>query len=141
MQGDEAHAAVDVLLDAQRDLIGDAIVRHMRPPDQHVGVLEHFLGQAALGHFEGASAHLEVLLLAEQVLQRVVDAVGMNLLDGLRGLLEMLLNVLRQLLIVRDGFQTAFLNVLAPYGNLNHGYLPPSYFADFTRSMCLFYHI
>lgn len=123
MQPDESHALPNRVANAERDLVRHLIVRHVRPPDEHVGVVEHFLGKPAFGHFHGGDANGEILFLLEQCLQRVVQAVRVNFFDFTRGEFEKFaqLGVLEQRAVRRKGFDAAILNVFAPYGDFDHG--------------------
>ncbi len=48
VEDDEAHAVQHALIHAVDNLILHVAVRHVAPPDQHVGVVQHLLRQAVL---------------------------------------------------------------------------------------------
>ena len=144
MQADEAHALEHSVLHALHDLIGNAIVRHVRPPDQHVRVIQHLLRQAALGHAQRHGAHDHVLFLLEEGLQRVVQSVGMHLAD----FLGVAVGPLTDLLVVRVGhFGTAhharraqLLRLLIPDRHFNHWNQPPCFQNHDGFPLGLLYH-
>ena len=63
---------------ALNKLVGHFVVRLVSPPDEHIGVFEHFGRQAAVGLAESRGANLHVLLRAEKALQLTVDALGVD---------------------------------------------------------------
>ena len=74
----EAHAAQDSVVHALNKLVGHFVVRLVSPPDEHIGIFEHFGRQTAVGVVEGRGAHLDILLRVEKALYLTVDSVGIN---------------------------------------------------------------
>ena len=55
---------------------------HVAPPQQHVGIVQHLLGQSVLRLVQGSRAHLHVRFLAQKARDHRVDALWIYLLDG-----------------------------------------------------------
>ena len=58
VQHEQAHPAEHPLVDALDDRVVDLVVGGVPPPGEHVGVVEHLLGQPVLGLVLGGGAHL-----------------------------------------------------------------------------------
>ena len=78
MQHHDAHAVPHALGDALHQFIFYIIVGHMAPPEQHVGAVQHLLGQALLGIIQRRQAHAEAGVLAQGVADHLVQAFGVN---------------------------------------------------------------
>lgn len=81
--------------------VGNLVVMRMTPPEQHVGVVQHLVGQAVLRLVQRGGADGHVLVLAQKFRNGGVDAVGINGLD------------FRHFLFVAE---------FVPYGNADHRY-------------------
>ena len=53
MQGQKPHPREHVAVHARHDRVGDVVVAHVAPPDQHVGACQALLGQSVLVVVEG----------------------------------------------------------------------------------------
>ena len=62
----EAHAAQNSVVNALNKLVGHFVVRLVSPPDEHIGVFEHFGRQTAV-RVVGRGAHLDILLRVEEL--------------------------------------------------------------------------
>ena len=91
VQRDEAHAGQHRIPYQESNLIGHLVVRHVSPPDEHVGLIENLLRDAAVFILQGRRAHGEVLFLAEEFRDRPVDALGVDGGDGFLAALMLIL--------------------------------------------------
>ena len=80
VQHDEAHAVLYTLVYALHDLVGDLMVCHVAPPDEHVGVLEHFLGEAVFRLTQGSGLYVHAGFFQE-IGDAAMDARGVNRRD------------------------------------------------------------
>ena len=55
-------------------------MRHMPPPEQHVGIIEHAVRQAFIGIIERAAADFEIRM-GDAGGDRAVDTIGIDLLN------------------------------------------------------------
>ena len=83
MQEDHAHAVQHPLAYPFYHFVGNFIVGHVSPPDQHVRVVQHFLGQAVLRLVQGGGAYFVIHVPAQHLGDGPVDALGINLGDAL----------------------------------------------------------
>ena len=61
MQHDEAHPLVNAFQDFRHDVVAHLGVGAMAPPDQHVGGLNDFVGEAVLRFVERGEPDVEVI--------------------------------------------------------------------------------
>ncbi|AFC33426.1 hypothetical protein PM3016_6822 [Paenibacillus mucilaginosus 3016] len=81
MQHDQAHPVQDAVLDALHDFVAHFVVRDMAPPEEDVGVVEHFLGQAVFRLIEGGIRNFH--LVAQPFADRGMNAVRVDGADFL----------------------------------------------------------
>ena len=117
VQRDKAHAVQHAVLYAHRDLVQHLVVRHVAPPDQHVGVVQHFLCKAVFGLIQRGGAHLYVLLGAQKIGDCAVYALGIDL--GYALLVALVL-------------------IFVPYGYANHIHPPDKSICYFARGLAAF---
>lgn len=92
VQGDHAHARENRVANEIGDRVRNMVVRHVAPPDQNVGLVENFFGNAAVGVadlavfiVEGRRADFDVVA-AEKIGNGVVNAAGVNFFHFFVGL-------------------------------------------------------
>ena len=87
MQSDKAHpAGVDALADPLDKRVVHFAVRHVAPPDEDVGRVQHRVRQALIRVVEGGERHVDVAAFGERLADDGVDAVRIDLADPLLGL-------------------------------------------------------
>src|SRR5262245_54892395 len=59
----------------------------MAPPDQHVGIRQHVVGQAVVGLVDRRGEYFDPRLLAEALCDRAMDAVGVDFAGWVSSLL------------------------------------------------------
>jgi hypothetical protein len=88
MKGDETHAMQHALVHSLDDVVADAVVGSMAPPEEHVRFGEDGVSQAVLGFVDSGEADL--YFAAEASLERLandgVQAVGIDRADLSHGL-------------------------------------------------------
>src|SRR5215207_10097297 len=85
VQHDQPETGQHVLLHPLDHLVGHVLMRHVTPPDQHVGACEDLVGQSVLGLVEGGRPDREPVaeVLLDAFLDRGVHAVRVELGDPL----------------------------------------------------------
>lgn len=86
MQHQQAHALQHTLLHTIDQPVADLLMRHMAPPEQHVGIVEHAVRQALVGIVKRATADFEIRM-GNAGGNRAVDAIRIDILDLLVKLL------------------------------------------------------
>jgi len=81
VQDDQAHAIQDALLNAVYNRILHILVRHMAPPDEHVGIRKHLLCQPMLRLVQSRRARHDVRLGAKKPGDLSVNALGIDCCD------------------------------------------------------------
>ena len=81
VQADQPHSFEHALLQAVDYLVLDLIVSQMSPPDQHVGNVEQFVGEAMLRLVERGGAGLHVRQRFQKPRDGLVDTVRIVRLD------------------------------------------------------------
>ena len=59
MQNDQAHAVQYMLMDALDNGVIHFVMGNVAPPDQNIGVVQNFLGQAVLRHIQGGGFYIK----------------------------------------------------------------------------------
>jgi hypothetical protein len=77
VQHDKTHPCQDAGLDLGDDLIVNLAVSHMAPPDQHIGISQHLIGQPVLRLIQRGGLHIVVGL--KEVGDGHVDAIGIDI--------------------------------------------------------------
>ena len=77
VQHDKPHAAQYTAIYALHDLVLHAVVRHVSPPDQHIGVFQHFFRQAVLGLLQGSCLYLHACFF-QKLRNAAVDALRVD---------------------------------------------------------------
>jgi hypothetical protein len=81
VQEDGTHAAVHGIPNTLRHLVGHFVVRHMTPPKEDIGIVQHFLGQTAFGIVQSYGTDKDLLVL-DTCLDGTMDAVRIDGTDG-----------------------------------------------------------
>jgi hypothetical protein len=105
MQDDEPHSLPYTALHTLHDLIRHLPVGRMAPPGEHIGLVQHLLGEAVVRLLQGGCADFQGRLAgAGGGLQRIRDApVHALRVDSAHGLVLL------------------FVDVFAPDGDMDHG--------------------
>ena len=77
MQKNRAHSLEHRLLHALGHFVRHTVVRHVAPPDQHVGLVEHLLAQAVRQIVERHRADAD-FIAGKPGFQRAVNTVGID---------------------------------------------------------------
>ena len=85
VEDDETHLAhVDTLADALHQTVVHLMVRHVTPPEQYVGLVQHLIGQTLVGVVQRGEADVQRGIVSLQKgLDQTVDAVGVDVAAGL----------------------------------------------------------
>ena len=67
VQTDESHAGIHTVADALHILVRDLPVRHMPPPDEHVGFRQYLLGKPLLRVVQAGEPHADIRRLREVI--------------------------------------------------------------------------
>lgn len=108
---DQAHAQQHAVRDLAGNLIRYAVMRAVSPPHHDIGIIEHLVGQTAVGIIQRCSAHFDIAEGAQIGGQFAVDSLRVQPSD------------LRNFL---------FMNVFVPNGNTDHVHSAP-HSSDFIR--------
>ena len=78
-----SHSGKNSFLNQSGYVIGNALMRHMSPPDDNVGIIKNFLGDSAVFIlFEPCVAYFKLLVLAEKLTDTLVNSLGIDLSDS-----------------------------------------------------------
>ncbi len=83
VQHHQAHARHHAAIDAVHHLVRHLMVGHVAPPQEDIGVVQHFLGQAVLLLPQGSRPGRDALLGVEETGDAAMDALGVDCADGL----------------------------------------------------------
>ena len=80
MQNNQSHAAENAFLDFVDQGVRHFIVGHVSPPDENIGAIQNFVGQAVFRHVKRHGTELDVLHRStKRFLQMGVNAFGIAL--------------------------------------------------------------
>ena len=84
MEHDESHfALVDPVADPLHQRVWNFMMRHVAPPQQHVGAVQDFIGKAVVRVVEGREPDVQAGFLVEERLDQAVNTVRVDLPAGL----------------------------------------------------------
>ena len=81
MKNNQSHSGKNAFLDAVDRFLRDFAVRHVSPPEQHVGIVEDLLRETVFGLIERGGSDFDIRFLAEEIGDRLMNAFRIDFLN------------------------------------------------------------
>ena len=74
VKNNQSHAGEDAFLDPVDDLVADLSVGAVPPPEQNVGIVEHFLGETMIRLFQRCRPNFKIPFRVQEIRNRLMDS-------------------------------------------------------------------